>query len=571
MASPLTVYFPDLTLAVIVAICPTYRREHLIPGIIAQWRVQKTEAKRLLLILDDGAGLEPYNEPGVVVLSLDKRFEFTGAKFAFACELAIEQFKATYIIPFLDDDVYLPGHVEAHWQAHQKGVDFAAPTEVFSNYPAGRGKVSLVNATGRFHGAWGFSASAYQLAGGYPKSISQGYDFELLRRLNKVGAFSKPLYTGTPQYIYRWQTVSRNTSAEPYKGKSAAPMAAARAPIGPVGLDDEAVSLLDAVKAHEETMRAPSIFVSIASFCDPHLQFTLDNLFEKAANPQRISVGVVNQTFQPDPRAHETRPYARQVRYVSVDAVDSRGVCWARSIAGTLYRGEDFILQIDSHTWFRQGWDSHLVQLHHDISGQVTKPVLSTYPPGFEFDDNDQPVASIKDSEQVMALKVHEETRLEPGNPVLRFKTDWVKGKPWVLGFHLAGGFLFARGAFVGEVPYDPNLYFHGEEQSLATRAWTRGWNIVHPRMVDVPLYHLYKQKGKAHEGQHWRKDLEARRSEKFSDLTNLARARLSALLYEQSVSGDFGLGGQRTLAEFVAFSGIDYLSKGEVQAGSID
>ena len=46
-----------------------------------------------------------------------------------------------------------------------------------------------------------------------------------------------------------------------------------------------------------------------------------------------------------------------------------------------------------------------------------------------------------------------------------------------VAGFHVAGGCVFAPGRIVNEIPYDPLLYFHGEEQALALRAWTRGWD----------------------------------------------------------------------------------------------
>ena len=45
----------------------------------------------------------------------------------------------------------------------------------------------------------------------------------------------------------------------------------------------------------------------------------------------------------------------------------------------------------------------------------------------------------------------------------------------------LAAGLVFARGAFLREVPMDPQVYFQGEEVSLAIRAYTHGYNLYHP------------------------------------------------------------------------------------------
>src|SRR4029079_6290659 len=45
----------------------------------------------------------------------------------------------------------------------------------------------------------------------------------------------------------------------------------------------------------------------------------------------------------------------------------------------------------------------------------------------------------------------------------------------------LSAHFLFAPGSFVRDVPYDPALYFIGEEITLAVRAFTCGYDLFHP------------------------------------------------------------------------------------------
>ena len=55
----------------------------------------------------------------------------------------------------------------------------------------------------------------------------------------------------------------------------------------------------------------------------------------------------------------------------------------------------------------------------------------------------------------------------------------------------IAGGFLFGPGEIVERVPYDPSLYFYGEEISMSVRLWTYGFNIYSPNQL--LLFHLYK------------------------------------------------------------------------------
>jgi len=130
-----------------------------------------------------------------------------------------------------------------------------------------------------------------------------------------------------------------------------------------------------------------------------------------------------------------------------------------------------------------------------------------------------------------------------------------------VPGCHVAGGFIFCAGQFVEEVPYDPYLYFHGEEQSLAVRAYTRGWDIFHPTYT--PLYHLYKEANTPHETHHWHGDVDAKRAFTGAYLTERAKKRLMQLMCGTGGGlGAYGLGSVRTLAEFASFSGLDYANK---------
>jgi hypothetical protein len=156
-----------------------------------------------------------------------------------------------------------------------------------------------------------------------------------------------------------------------------------------------------------------------------------------------------------------------------------------------------------------------------------------------------------------LVLRPHPEKGLSAEDAVLRFMARHLFTDQPVLGCHVSAGFLFAAGSFVEEVPYDPYLYFHGEEQSLAVRAFTRGWDIYHPLLI--PVYHLYKSEGTAYQTHHWHGETEAKRAFRSSYLLDRARKRLNRLLMGDGLPGAYGLGSARTMAQYAELSGIDY------------
>lgn len=300
----------------------------------------------------------------------------------------------------------------------------------------------------------------------------------------------------------------------------------------------------------------PTIFLSIASYLDPMLFFTLGSAAANARHPERLAFGVVDQHIEDQRAAIAALPYARQVRYQHVHPEDTLGVSWARHQAFALYDGEAFLLQVDSHTLFEPGWDERLIAQHDALLARAPKPIVSTYPYRFDMVDG-RPQYAPCDGRTALVLRPHPEKGLSADDAVLRFMARHLFTTEPVAGCHVSAGFLFARGQFVEEVPYDPYLYFHGEEQSLAVRAFTRGWDIFHP--LTMPLYHLYKSEGTPYATHHWHGQTEARRAFRSAYLTERARLRLNRLLMGDGLPGAYGLGSVRSMDDFAALSGIDY------------
>jgi hypothetical protein len=302
-----------------------------------------------------------------------------------------------------------------------------------------------------------------------------------------------------------------------------------------------------------------TVFISIASYCDPVLGFTLARALATARWPDQVHFGVVDQSPEgaPQPSAADVSP--ARLSYVRIDPLYARGPCWARAIAMSLYDGEQWFFQIDSHMDFDLHWDEQLMAHAMALLPGRLGVVLSAYPNAFAFEGG-RPVRR-PCTNKVLAHVVKPGSSFEADHPVLKFEAHPVDQDAAVPGFHVGAGCLFAPGQFVQSFPYDPFYYFHGEEQALAARLFTHGWDIFH--ISAQPVYHLYNTgDGDAPpRPMHWDASHDTRRQVNWLALEQRSRARLAALLAGEPL-GVYALGQQRSMADYAAFCGIDYAAR---------
>lgn len=299
--------------------------------------------------------------------------------------------------------------------------------------------------------------------------------------------------------------------------------------------------------------RESRIFVRLAAYRDAECEATVEDALAKAEHPERVFFGICWQ-FQPgtDP-AVPVRTRLDQVRFVRVPASETLGVCWARHQAEQLWRGEDYSLQVDSHSRFTPGWDDLLIAELARCGSP--KPLLSTSPAGY------QPPDLLESS---TALFVRSAIRFNDDGTI-HFGTHTLAAVPAqpVPGAFLAAGFVFSRSELLREVPYDPHLYFGQEETAYSIRVFTHGWDLFSPTRVIV--YHYYNAGG----GQSvrplhwsdnpawWRLDQLAR--QRFQHMTGTRHSSDPPVI----VGLDrFGLGRARTLGQYEDFAGINFCSR---------
>lgn len=310
-------------------------------------------------------------------------------------------------------------------------------------------------------------------------------------------------------------------------------------------------------------MKTGSIFVQIASYRDPDCKNTIRDLFKKAKYPQNIFIGL-NWQYSPEDDFepfYSEDEYSHQIRIVKHDCTESKGVCWARSKTQLLYKNETYTLQIDAHMRFIEYWDEELIKMYQKLQQNgIKKPIISHYPPNFTLDGK-------YDTRQgKMTSYIREDG-------IVYFKLSGYSIEKYddmpLPSASVAGGFIFANGSMIKEIPYDPNLYFHGEEITLSTRLWTNGWDIFNP--TKIITYHLYQSTVDKESGKKVKvRDIKLHKDDNnnHKELEKNSVQRIKYLLETQpyisnvAVTKDlehFGLGNQRSLYQYENYSGINF------------
>jgi glycosyltransferase involved in cell wall biosynthesis len=303
------------------------------------------------------------------------------------------------------------------------------------------------------------------------------------------------------------------------------------------------------------------IFVQIAAYRDPQLEPTIKNMLENAKRPKNLRVGICRQ-YNPDDQFDLLEEYRKDKRFRILDVLysDSRGVCWARNQVQQLYEGEEYTLQIDSHMRFEKDWDDTLIKMVKQLQKKgFEKPLLTGYVSSFD-PDND-PAGRVQEPWR-MAFD-----RFIPEGAVFFLPETipgWQQMKEPVTARFYSAHFAFTLGQFSEEVQHDPEFYFHGEEISIAVRAYTHGYDLFHPHKVVI--WHEYTRKGRTKQ---WDDDKD------WVNKNNLSHQKNRQLfgMDGEEVTMDFskyGFGTERTLRDYEIYSGLLF-SKRAVQQYTLD
>jgi len=304
-----------------------------------------------------------------------------------------------------------------------------------------------------------------------------------------------------------------------------------------------------------------TIFVQIASYRDPELVKTIEDMISQAKFPKNLHIGICRQ-FHPDDGFDNLDKFRKNknFRIIDVPYLESKGVCWARHQVQQKYKGEKYTLQIDSHMRFEKNWDEGMIQMILDLQSQgYEKPLLTAYVSSFDPDLD--PQARVQEPWR-MAFD-----RFIPEGAVFFLPEsipNWKNLTSPVPSRFYSAHYAFTLGQFCKEVQHNPNYYFHGEEISIAVRAYTWGYDLFHPHQVLI--WHEYTRKGRTKQ---WDDDKDWVAKNNTSHLTNRKLFGMDGE-EQQGHDGPYGFGPIRTLRQYEEYAGLLF-EKRAVQQETLD
>jgi len=304
------------------------------------------------------------------------------------------------------------------------------------------------------------------------------------------------------------------------------------------------------------------IFIQIASYRDPELEKTVKSAIENAKKPKNLVFGIARQ-FHPDDKFDALDEYRKDKRFRILDIpyLESKGACWARNQIQQLYKEEEYTLQIDSHMRFAQNWDEEMINMIKQLQKKGhKKPLLTGYVSSFN-PEND-PQERIQEPWRMVF------DRFIPEGAVF-FLPETIPGwqdlkEPVPARFYSAH-YGFTLGEFSKDVQHDPEFYFHGEEISIAARAYTHGYDLFHPHKTLI--WHEYTRKGRTKQ---WDDDKQWVEKNNRCHLKNRRLFGMDGETFNPDEFGIYGFGTERSLKDYEKYSGLLF-EKRAIQQFTID
>jgi len=292
-----------------------------------------------------------------------------------------------------------------------------------------------------------------------------------------------------------------------------------------------------------------SIFISIASYRDPDIINTVKSCYDNAIDKNNLFFSIVSQGETEEHPNLSFIPH-NQLSLVKHHWSESKGVCWARAIANKNIN-RDYFLQIDSHSRFIEGWDKIIISNYEKAkSFWGSRLILTNYPDMFIINwETNPPSDEFKGYEELKSIKVtwDNEDIMPKSHNEWPNVIDKINGDEH--GFFAAGS-VFCSSFLMKEIPYDENIYFIGEEASMAIRAYTRGIRLVSPTVKY--MFTNYDRENSKRQ-LHWQNNIS------WSELNQSSYKRLEKIMKGDKTMGIFGIDSESLYHQYKKFLSLKF------------
>ncbi|KAF0717688.1 Aste57867_2158 [Aphanomyces stellatus] len=241
------------------------------------------------------------------------------------------------------------------------------------------------------------------------------------------------------------------------------------------------------------------IFIGISSFRDgPRCGFSLFTAFSRATYPERVHIGIVDQTQDDDAicvdeyckltvEAGWTEcKFKDQIRVDAHDSKTSKGPTVARWQQQQLIQDEEFCLQIDAHSQFLQDWDVLMVDEWKRTENEMA--VLTTYPMHY-----DSIGPNMTRNEHIASHLCHYNARKTASEiPIISGKEVMHDSELPQMAPLWGGCLSFSKCHAERRAQNDKhmNWVFWGEEYLRSMQLWTRGYDLYSPSRHGHVVFH---------------------------------------------------------------------------------
>lgn len=266
-----------------------------------------------------------------------------------------------------------------------------------------------------------------------------------------------------------------------------------------------------------------TIFISLASVTDTEIVPSVINAFAAAKYPERIFIGIG--------LLDKNKKNYKKLKNLNNDHISIKyekfnkkllGVGLGRARAQSLYNNQDYFLQLDAHSFFNQGWDEDLINLHKEAKefSKSEKVILSCIPAKYSYDP---------DRSQLEGNKF-------PVYPAFRMLRFWPGGVPRWESIDLknwgefpnkfypvakaSSAFMFGDQDFGKDTGIEESAVFYDEEIFYSVNLFDKGYSFIFPNVVPFPISHLFASDINRFGGHRdfWTKSLSKKEDE---DMTN--------------------------------------------------
>jgi hypothetical protein len=252
-----------------------------------------------------------------------------------------------------------------------------------------------------------------------------------------------------------------------------------------------------------------SIFIAIPSMADTETSFTVENAILSAEYPERVFVGVSFKDLN-EKEYKRVLDLSKKYPNISVDfkklkvkKVSEYGTGDGRWRSHRLYSGQDYMLQVDSHTLFEKNWDSYFIDLFKECKEKTNleKFVLTSYIPYYSYTPE-----RVKNYIEYPGTRypfyVVDDFFLEYlpkwEDIVLENRENFDKFIPCV---KFNGAFAFGNKDFINNTGVFKEAIFYDEELIQAINLIGNDFAMVFPNVDDIPIAHLYADDINEHGG----------------------------------------------------------------------